>query len=71
MYNHLIDGFMKPSNKVEQIEKVLGWSSQPVEMLEDLRLALESGLIHPGQGFYRLRPYGVGFIFEVAERWKH
>ena len=68
--NHLIDGFMKPSNKAEQIENVLGWSNQPVTIPEDLGLALESGLIHPGQGFYRLRPFEVGFIIEFVERWK-
>ena len=37
---------------------------------EDLGLALGSGLIHPGQGFYRLRAYEVGFIIEFVERWK-
>ena len=68
--NHLIDGFMKPSNKAEQIENVLGWSSQQVTIPQDFRLALGSGLIHPGQGFYRLRPYEVGFIIEFVERLK-
>ena len=68
--NHLIDGNMKSSNKVKQIENVLSWSNQPIGILEILHPALGSGLVNPGQGFYRLRPSQVGFIIEFVERWK-
>ena len=68
--NHLIDGNMKPSNKVKQIESVLSWSNQPEAISKDLRPALGSGLVHPGQGSYRSRPSQLGFIIEFAERWK-
>ena len=68
--NHLIDGNMKSSNKVKQIENVLSWSNQPIGILEILHPALGSGLVNPGQAFYRLRPSQVGFIIEFVERWK-
>ncbi len=52
------------------IDRVLGWAPSPIAVPPDLVASLVPGLINPGQGFHRYRPFQVGFIIEFVEQWK-
>ena len=56
--------------ELERIQRVLGWSSEPVEIPTDLTNALTPGIAIPGAAFHTYRPFQVGFLIEFAEQWK-
>ena len=56
--------------KRRTIETVLGWSSSPVEIPDELVAALTPGIANPGQYFHVKRPNQVGFLIEFVEQWK-
>ena len=53
-----------------QVDRVLGWSPDPVSIPPDLVAGFVPGLAHPGQAFHTFRPYQVGVIIEFAAQWK-
>ena len=61
---------MKGITKKNRIEKVLGWSSQPVRIPQKLVDALEPGIGGTGRGYQSDRPYQLGFLIEFMESWK-
>ena len=56
--------------KRSTIESVLGWSSSPVAIPDELVAALTPGIANPGQYFHVKRPNQVGFLVEFVEQWK-
>ena len=56
--------------KRSAIETVLGWSSSPVAIPDELVAALTPGIANPGQYFHVKRPNQVGFLVEFVEQWK-
>ena len=52
------------------MERVLGWSPEPVSIPSELSAGLAPGLANPGQAFHNFRPYQVGLIIEFAEQWE-
>ena len=56
--------------KRSTIETVLGWSSSPVAIPDELVAALTPGIANPGQYFHVKRPNQVGFLVEFVEQWK-
>jgi len=57
--------------KLSRINRVLGWSPEPVSIPANLVTALSPGIAHPGQFFLSSgRPEQLGFIIEIAEQFK-
>ena len=56
--------------KRRTIETVLGWSSSPVAIPDELAAAFTPGIANPGQYFHVKRPNQVGFLIEFVEQWK-
>ena len=52
------------------INRVLGWSTTPVSIPNDLVAALTPGLVNPGQYFHTGRPFQIGYLIEFVEQWK-
>ena len=69
-FHHLIVSTRDGSNKRRDIETVLGWSSSPAVIPEDLVQSLTPGIANTGQYFHVKRPHQVGFLLEFAEQWK-
>ena len=53
-----------------QLNRVLGWSPDPVSIPPDLVAGLLPGLANPGPAYHTYRPFQVGLIIEFAGRWK-
>ena len=71
LYFHLlIVSTRNGDNKRRTIDAVLGWSSSPVAIQEELVDALAPGIANPGQYFHVKRPNQVGFLIEFMELWK-
>ena len=62
---------MKGETKLAGVNTVLGWSSEPLGIPDELAAALEYGIGGPGRGFLSNRPYQVGFLIEFVEHWKN
>ena len=62
---------MKVVTKKNSLNRVLGWSSEQVQVPLHLVEALEPGIGGTGRGFLSNRPYHVGFLMEFVENWKH
>ncbi len=58
------------ARKIERVNQVLGWSSQPMEIPHNLRSGLDPGIMHPGQFFIANFGIHLAFVVEFAERWK-
>ncbi len=58
------------AKKEAQINRVLGWSKQPVRVHDELIDALKPGIAAIGVGMV-FKPNYLGFIIEFAEQWKH
>ena len=56
--------------KRRTIETVLGWSSSPVAIPDELAAAFTPGIANPGQYFHVKRPNQVGFLIEFVEQWE-
>ena len=54
----------------EQLDRILGWSPDPMSIPPELVAGLMPGLANPGLAFHTFRPYQVGVIIEFAEQWK-
>ena len=71
LYLHLLVVSTKNgNNKRRTIDTVLGWSSSPPAIQEELVAALAPGIATPGQYFHVKRPNQVGFLIEFVEQWK-
>ena len=73
LYVHFLiiwQGAMRRDTKADRINRVLQWSDSPVVIPDRLIAGLNPGIVHPGQGFSRYRPYQVGLIIEFVEQWK-
>ena len=71
LYLHLlIVSTRNGNNKRRTIDTVLGWSSSPVAIQQELVDALAPGIANPGQYFHVKRPNQVGFLVEFVEQWK-
>ncbi len=71
LYFHFLIVWTSSSyNERLRIETVLGWSSEPVEIPDNLINALTPGIAAPGAYFHTSRPYQVGFLIEFAEQLK-
>lgn len=59
---------IKQPKKIENIDMVLGWSCEPVDIPDRLRAGLKNGIMAPG-GFIH---YGarLAVVVEFVERWK-
>ena len=66
----LIVSTKNSTNEQGVINKVLGWSPNPVVIPQDLVTCLIPGIANPGQMFHSARPYQVGFLIECAEQWR-
>ena len=58
------------TNEQHQLNRILGWSPEPVAVPSELAAGLAPGLANPGQGFHSYRPFQVGLIIEFASQWK-
>ena len=71
LYLHrLIVSTKDGSAKQRDIETVLGWSSSPVAIPDELIQSLTPGIVNPGQYFHVKRPNQIGFLVEFVEQWK-
>ena len=61
---------MKRETKESRIKELLGWSSQPVTIPDNLVSGLAPGMVTPGQLFMNNPQFQIGFIVEFAEQWK-
>ena len=61
---------MGHSTKRERIDRVLGWSPEPVSVPRDLTAAYAPGIANTGTAFGTYRPEMLAFIIEFAEQWK-
>ena len=69
-FHRLIVSTKDGSAKQRDIETVLGWSSSPVAIPEELIQGLIPGIANPGQYFHMKRPNQIGFLVEFVEQWK-
>ena len=69
-FHRLVVSTKDGSSKRRDIETVLGWSSPPVAVPEELIRSLTPGIANPGQYFHVRRPNQVGFLVEFVEQWK-
>ena len=69
-FHRLIVSTRDGSAKRRDIETVLGWSSDPVAIPEELIQGLTPGIANPGQYFHVKRPNQIGFLVEFVELWK-
>ena len=69
-FHRLIVSTRDGSAKRQDIETVLGWSSAPVAIPEELIQGLTPGIANPGQYFHVKRPNQIGFLVEFVELWK-
>ncbi len=69
-FHRLIVSTRDGSAKRRDIETVLGWSSTPVAIPEELIQGLTPGIANPGQDFHVKRPNQIGFLVEFLEQWK-
>ena len=58
------------TNKQHQLNRILGWSPEPVSVPSELAAGLAPGLATPGMAFHTFRWAQVGFIIEFASQWK-
>ena len=58
------------SGEQERLDRVLGWSPDPVSIPPDLIAGLVPGLANPGMAFHTYRPFQVGLLIEFADQWK-
>ena len=65
----LISGNMRGGNKRDRINRVLGWSSEPVSIPQTLANSLDTWFINIGAGA-NLIDCQVGTQIEVVEQWK-
>ena len=71
LYVHLLIVSTTDSTREEKLlERVLGWSPQPVSIPPELTAGLVPGIVGPGQAFHSYRPHQVGLIIEFALQWK-
>ena len=71
LYVHFLVVATKDSTEEQhQLNRILGWSPEPVAIPSELASGLAPGLANPGQGFHSYRPFQVGLIIEFASRWK-
>ena len=66
----LIVSTKNSTNEQGVINKVIGWSPNPVAIPQNLVTCLVPGIANPGQMFHSARPYQVGFLIECAEQWR-
>ena len=71
LYVHFLVVATKDSTEEQhQLNRILGWSPEPVAIPSELASGLAPGLANPGQGFHSYRPFQVGLIIEFASQWK-
>ena len=71
LYVHfLIVSTKNSTNKQGQLNRILGWSPEPVAVPSELAAGLAPGIANPGTAFHRYRPFQVGLIIEFASQWK-
>ena len=71
LYVHFLVVATKDSTEEQQqLNRILGWSPEPVVIPSELAAGLAPGLANPGQGFHSYRPFQVGLIIEFASQWK-
>ena len=71
LYVHfLIVSTKDGAEQKKQVDRILGWSPEPVAVPSELAAGLAPGLANPGQGFHSYRPFQVGLIIEFASQWK-
>ena len=67
--HHLISGRTRGSKKREEINRVLGWSTEPVSIPRTLTESLNTWFMNIGGGT-PYRPHQVGTQIEIIEQWK-
>ena len=71
LYVHLLIVYTTDSTRErELLDRVLGWSLEPVSIPPELTAGLTPGLASPGLAFHTYRPYQVGLVIEFAGQWK-
>ena len=71
LYVHfLIDSKRRGTTKQERVDRILGWSPEPVAVPHKLIASLAPGLADPGPDFNMHQPCHAGFIIEFAGQWK-
>ena len=58
------------SRERQQVEEILGWSPDSVEVPLEVIDGLTPGIAGPGPAFHRQRPFQLAVIIEFAEQWK-
>ena len=69
-FHQLIVSTRDAGAKRRDIETVLGWSSSPVTIPNELIQSLTPGIANPGRYFFVKRPNQIGFLVEFVEQWK-
>ena len=68
-YLFIRKGGMTAETKKKRLDTVLGWSTSPVAIPQDLVACLTPGIAHTS-AFHVLIPYHVGFLIQFVEQWK-
>ena len=69
-FHFLIVSTKNSTHEQQVIDRVLSWSPSPVPIPPALVAGLKPGIVNPGQNFHSGRPFQLGFLIELVERWK-
>lgn len=71
LYVHLMLPMgIKGETKRQLLQRVLAWSTSPVEIPSDLAASLDQGLVRVGTAYSAGRPFQLRFLIDFARAWK-
>ena len=69
LYLHYLPLYIKPETKEALVNRVLGWSPNPVAIPAEIRAGFQKGFVYLGAGM-ALLSCQVGTLIESVEQWK-
>lgn len=69
LYLHYLPLYIKPETKESLVNRVLGWSPNPVAIPAEICAGFQQGFVYLGPGM-ALLSYQVGTLIESVEQWK-
>jgi MoxR-like ATPase len=71
LYVHfLVADDMSGDHLRASVSRVLGWSSDPVQMPADLARTLDSGIAATGVAYRTYRPFQLSYLLDFVRQWK-
>ena len=69
-FQYLIHHGMTEATQLSNIKKLLEWSDQPIDLPDHLVAALTPGIANLGGQYSQGLTHYVGYLIELAQRWK-